>query len=161
MDFRSINFILLATLLTGCSDLDETIEATTVAEVEQSAMEQIISLGNPFFSESSLSLNYSRFDLIKNEHYLPAFERGMAEHLTEIETIISQIEPPTFENTIVALEISGQLYARVANVFFAMSSAHTNDEILNLQQRLAPDLASYDDSIMLNRKLFARILYLY
>ena len=161
MNLRLINFILVVTFLISCSDSDETIEVMRVAEVEQSTIGKMIPLGNPFFSESSLSLNYPRFDLIQNEHYFPAFEQGMSEHLTEIETIISQIEPPTFENTIVALEISGQLYARVASVFFALSSAHTNDEILNLQQRLAPELASYEDSIMLNRELFSRIVNLY
>ena len=161
MNLRLIYFILLVTLLTGCLDLDETIEVTTIAEIGKSAMEKTNSLGNPFFSESSLSLTYPRFDLIENQHYLPAFERGINEHLIEIGKIISQTEPPTFENTIVALEISGALYSRVESVFFALSSAHTNDQILKLQQSLAPNLASYEDSIKLNRELFARILNLY
>ena len=161
MNLRLINYIFLATLLTGCLNLDDTVEVMVVAEAERSGREKITLLGNPFFTESSLSLNYPRFDLIQNEHYLPGFEQGISEHLIEIEKIVSQIERPTFENTIVALEISGQLYARVASIFFALSSAHTNKEILNLQQRLAPVLASYEDSIMLNRELFARILNLY
>ena len=116
---------------------------------------------NPFFAESQLYLNYPPFDQIENAHYLPAFLRGMAEQSAEIEAIAQQSEPATFTNTIVAMELSGQLLNRTANVFFAMSSAHTNDEIRALEQQLAPQLAAHDDSIMLNRELFGRISRLY
>ncbi len=119
------------------------------------------SSSNPFFTESPLYLNYPPFDVISNAHYLPAFERGMEEQIVEVEAIASQAEAPTFDNTIVALELSGQLLGRVASVFFAMSSAHTNDDIRALEQQLAPELAAHDDSIMLNRDLFARIDQLY
>ena len=91
----------------------------------------------------------------------PAFERGMAEQIAEVEAIATQQAAPDFENTIVALELSGQLLDRVSSVFFALSSAHTNDDILALQQQLAPELAAHYDSILLNRDLFARIESLY
>ena len=99
---------------------------------------------NPFFSESPLYLNYPQFDLIQNSHYLPAFERGMTEQLAEIGAIAGQDAAPTFDNTIVPLELSGQLLDRVANVFYALSSAHTNDDIRALEQELAPRLAAHD-----------------
>ncbi|HJN94322.1 MAG TPA: M3 family metallopeptidase [Gammaproteobacteria bacterium] len=116
---------------------------------------------NPFFSKSQLYLNYPPFDQIENAHFLPAFLRGMAEQSAEIEAIARQGEPATFVNTIIAMELSGQLLNRTDSVFSAMSSAHTNDEIRALEQQLAPQLAAHDDSIMLNRDLFARISRLY
>src|SRR5690606_28655109 len=72
---------------------------------------------NPFFSESTLPLRYPPFDRIEDEHFAPALDRGMAEHLAEVEAIASNAEPPTFENTIVALEHSGRLLDRAATVF--------------------------------------------
>ena len=124
--------------------MSENTDVSTVAE-------------NPFFEASPLILNYPQFDLIQTAHYLPAFERGMAEQLAEVEAIASQGEGPDFENTIIALELSGQLLDRVSRVFFSMSSAHTNEEIRSLQQQLAPQLAAHSDAILLNRALFARI----
>ncbi|MBM89543.1 MAG: dipeptidyl carboxypeptidase II [Gammaproteobacteria bacterium] len=116
---------------------------------------------NPLFLKSPLYMNYPQFDLINNEHFLPAFERGMAENLVEVDAIIAQSEEPSFENTIVALELAGELLDRVATVFFAMGSAHTNDEIQELDRQLAPKLAAHQDAILLNRELFARIDNLY
>ena len=157
-----VNLLLfLLLILTSCSDSNRASEQGRFFVSTESVEETIVSTGNPFFSDSTLDLGYPRFDQIKNEHYEPAFKQGIDNHLTEVEMIASQLEEPTFENTIVALETSGQLYNAVASVFFALSSAHTNDEILDLQQRLAPRLASYEDSIMLNRRLFERISDLY
>ena len=116
---------------------------------------------NPFSRVSQLQMSYPEFNLIRNEHYLPAFEFGMKEHLREVREIAEQEEAPTFENTIIALELSGQVYSRVSRVFFSMSSAHTNIEIRRLEQELAPELASHEDSIFLNNKLFLRIEQLY
>lgn len=161
MNLRIINFLFVVLVFVSCSDSKTRTEAIKTLQGAQSGMEQIASLENPFFMVSVLDIHYPQFDLITNEHYLPAFERGMSEHLKEVESIANQIELPTFENTIIALELSGKLYSRVASVFFALSSANTNDEIRSLQQRLAPVLASHEDAIMLNRDLFSRILDLY
>ncbi len=120
-------------------------------EVEASVAE------NPFFMESPYFFSFPPFDLIANAHYQPAFERGMAEQIAEVEAISGQEAAADFENTIVALELSGQLLNRVSSVFFALSSAHTNDEIQALEQQLAPELAAHNDAILLNRDLFARI----
>ena len=120
-----------------------------------------VQIVNPFLTESPLYLNYPQFDLIREEHYLPAFRQGMTEQLAEIAVITGQSAEPSFDNTIVALELSGQLLNRVSRVFFSMASAHTNDEIRALQQELAPELSAHQDAILLNRELFARVDSLY
>jgi len=116
---------------------------------------------NPFFEESPLYLNYPPFDRIENAHYPPAFERGMAEQLLELEEVANQSSVPSFENTIIPLEQSGQLLNRVATVFFSMAGAHTNEGIRELEQELAPQLAAHNDKILLNPALFERINTLY
>ena len=149
--------LLLATLA-ACSG-EETAPAQTPDAEPEAAVIQVA--GNPFLEDSPHYFNFPPFDLIANEHYQPAFERGMAEQIAEVEAIAGQEAVPDFENTIVALELSGQLLNRVASVFFALSSAHTNDDIQALEQQLAPELAAHNDAILLNRDLFARISSLY
>jgi len=112
---------------------------------------------NPFFEVSDLPYGMPAFDQIKDEHYLPAFERGMAEELSEYEAIASNPEAASFENTIVAMELAGQLLDRTGRVFNAMGSAHTNDKIKEVEILLAPVLSAHNDSIYLNTDLFARI----
>ena len=146
---------LILAALAACSGEDQAPAQDSAAEPEAAAEVQVA--GNPFFAESPLYFNFPPFDLIANEHYQPAFEVGMAEQIAEVEAIAGQEAAPDFENTIVALELSGQLLNRVSSVFFALSSAHTNDDIQALQQQLAPELAAHYDAILLNRDLFARI----
>jgi len=116
---------------------------------------------NPFFAPSELELQFPRFDLIRNEHYLPAFERGMQEQLAEIGEITTQTAEPSFANTLVPLEISGQMLSRVLTVFFALSSAHTNDGIQELEVEISPRLSAHRDSILLDSTLFARVKAVY
>jgi peptidyl-dipeptidase Dcp len=116
---------------------------------------------NPFYTESPLPYEYPPFDKIKNEHYTPAFERGMADQLQEVAVIANNPEKPTFTNTIVALERSGQLLARVNTVFSALSSAHTNDAMQEIESAMAPKLAAHNDAILLDGKLFDRVQSLY
>src|SRR5690606_16499641 len=116
---------------------------------------------NPFFAPSPLPLQYPPFDRIRDEHFAPALERGMAEHLAEVESIASNPEPPTFENTIVALERSGRLLERTATVFYNLVGADTNDMRQALQAEFAPKLSAHEDAIRLNADLFARIETLY
>ena len=113
--------------------------------------------GNPFFTESVLPYRLPPFDRIDDAHYRPAFERGMAEQIEEIEAIAAQSDPPTFENTIVPLERSGRLLDRVASVFFSLASAHTNDAVNEIRNEMAPRLAAHTDAILLNADLFARV----
>jgi peptidyl-dipeptidase Dcp len=112
---------------------------------------------NPFFVESALPLGMPHFDRIENRHFAPAFERGMAEELTEVERIASNAEPPTFENTVVALERSGRLLRRVRSTFNNLTSAHTDDEKEALRSEFAPRFSAHSDAIRLNPRLFHRI----
>ena len=116
---------------------------------------------NPFFAESPLPHQLPPFDRIDDAHYAPAFEQGMADQIAEIEAIAGTSEPPTFENTIVALERSGQLLNRVAATFFALSSADTNDAINAIRNEMAPRLAAHTDRMLLDAGLFARVEALY
>ncbi len=160
---KPVLMTLFSALLSTCSETEQAADPTSLAAEDSglSTSEVALVSSNPFFSKSQLYLNYPPFDQIENAHFLPAFLRGMAEQSAEIEAIARQGEPATFVNTIIAMELSGQLLNRTDSVFSAMSSAHTNDEIRALEQQLAPQLAAHDDSIMLNRDLFARISRLY
>jgi len=116
---------------------------------------------NPFYKKSELYMSYPPFDLIENEHYLPAFTKGMFEHLKEIDLIINNSEKPTFENTILAMELSGELLNRVATVFYALTSANTNDEMEKIRVEIAPKLSAHNDKILLNPKLFKKVEEIY
>lgn len=116
---------------------------------------------NPFLAASNLPLEAPDFDQIKDEHFMPAFERGMAEEIAEIEAIAANEEEPTFENVIVEMEKSGELLTRVQRVFSNLTSAHTNDKLQQIQSDLAPKLAAHSDNILLNRSLFEKIDQLY
>jgi peptidyl-dipeptidase Dcp len=115
---------------------------------------------NPFFSRSTLEYELPPFALIKEEHYLPAFYHGCEEQLAEVAAIIAQPEV-TFENTIVAMERSGQILGRMLRVFYNISSSDTNPAIDAIEEEMAPKLAAHQDSISLNPDLFARIKKLY
>ncbi len=112
---------------------------------------------NPFYTESSLPYHYPPFDKIKDTHYTPAFDRGMAEQLKEVDSIANNPERPTFDNTVVALERSGQLLNRVNIVFSSLTSAHTNPTLQEIEAAMAPKLSAHYDTILLDGKLFARI----
>ncbi len=112
---------------------------------------------NPLLAEWETPFGVPPFDEIENEHYLPAFRTAMAGHKAEIEAIVAEEAPPTFENTIEALERSGALYSRVARVFGAVNGAHTNDTLQEVARTLAPERARHGDDILLNRDLYARV----
>jgi len=116
---------------------------------------------NPFYTESPLYMKYPKFDEIKNENYIPAFEKGMADHMAEIDAIAERADSPTLENTIIAMEKSGALLDRVATVFFALISANTNDEMEKIRSEMAPKLSAHSDQILLNGKLFHRVKTIY
>ncbi|MEI6052748.1 MAG: M3 family metallopeptidase, partial [Opitutaceae bacterium] len=116
---------------------------------------------NPLLTPSPLPFNYPPFNLIKNEHYLPAYEAGMIENLAEITAIAQNPAPATFDNTIVALERSGRLLSRVATIFGGLSGANTNPEMQKIQRTMSPRLAAHSDAIRLNAALFTRIASLY
>ena len=153
--------LALSLLLVACSDAQQGFsDAVEDAGDEVEATEQpgtADSEENPFFAISTLPNQMPLFDRIDDEHFVPAMERGMQEQLDEIETISGNPEPPTFENTIVAMERSGRLLARVNAVFFNLVGADTNDKRQEIQREMSPRLSAHRDAIQLNPKLFARI----
>ncbi|TDC53995.1 M3 family peptidase [Jiangella ureilytica] len=112
---------------------------------------------NPFFAVSDLPYQLPPFERIETAHYRPAFERGMTDQLAEVEAIATNAEPPTFENTVVALERSGQILQRVSAVFFNQASSDADEEIQEIQGEVSPKLAAHSDAIHLDKRLFARI----
>ncbi len=116
---------------------------------------------NPFYQASTLPFQYPHFDRITDEHFVPAMERGMSEHLRQVEQIANNPEPATFDNTIVAMERSGELLDRVTTVFFSLAGADTNDKRQAMQREMSPKLSAHRDAIQLNAHLFGRIDDLY
>lgn len=116
---------------------------------------------NPFLSEYTTPFQVPPFDEIRNEHYLPAFEAGIAEQQAEIDAIVNNAETPTFENTILPYDKSGQTLNRVSNVFFNLNECLTNDEMVAIAEQVLPMLSKHSDAIMMNPKLFERIDYVY
>ena len=115
----------------------------------------------PYFTVSKLPFQAPQFDKIKDSDFEPAFEEGMEENLAEIEKIADNPQPATFENTLVALEKSGQLFRSVKLIFNGLTSANTDSVLQNLQEEIAPKLAAHNDAIYLNAKLFERVKSIY
>ena len=118
-------------------------------------------MDNPLFSEFATPFGVPPFDAILPEHYVPAFERGMAEQKKEIAAITASAEAPTFANTVEALERSGAFLARVSGVFGNMTSSHTNEALQQIDKDMAPRLAQHGDDIALDAALFARVKAVY
>lgn len=116
---------------------------------------------NPFLSKYRTPYGTAPFDQIKTEHYEPAFEAGIRQHQQEIDAIVNQRSIPTFENTIEALDRSGDLLTRVSSVFFALLSAESNDEMMEISQRISPKLSEHSNNINLNEGLFQRVKAVY
>ena len=129
-------------------------KAATTAVVEAQA-------SNPFFTASTLPYQAPPFDKIKDGDYEPAIDEGMKQQMAEVDTIANNPEPPTFENTYVALEKSGVLLNRVMAVFNGITGANTDDALQKVQEDEAPKLAAHQDAIHLNDKLFQRIQTVY
>ena len=120
-----------------------------------------MTIANPFAQRSALDYELPPFALIKEEHYLPAFYEGCTQQLAEVQAILDTPGAATFENTIVALEKSGQMLMRTLLVFFNKSSSDTNDVMDKIEEEMAPKLAAHQDAINLNPALYARIKSLY
>ena len=149
---RSTILFSLIFLILGCSMSTNNTKAVSGGKLKNT---------NPFYKKSELYMSYPPFDLIEDEHYLPAFTKGMSDHLKEIDLIINNSEKPTFENTILAMELSGELLNRVATVFYALTSANTNDEMEKIRVEIAPKLSAHNDKILLNPKLFKKVEEIY
>ncbi|HEY0282851.1 MAG TPA: peptidyl-dipeptidase Dcp [Rhizomicrobium sp.] len=143
-----------AVLLAACSMFDKPVPPPVAPPAET----------NPFFEPSPLPFQAPQFDRIKDSDFQPAIEEGMKRQLAEIEEIAGNPAPPTFDNTIVAMEKTGQMLTRVRLVFSAMtgsSAANTNETLQKVQEIVAPKLAAHRDAIYLNAKLFQRVEAIY
>lgn len=113
--------------------------------------------GNPFLTKSTLQYQTPEFDKIRNEHFKPAFDYGLKVQSAEIENIINNPAAPTFENTVLALETSGEVLSRARTVFFTLTGANTNPELQKINKEYAPIFSAHSDKIYLNDKLWERI----
>ncbi|RUO20066.1 dipeptidyl carboxypeptidase II [Aliidiomarina iranensis] len=147
--------------ITGCSEPAPTQTSETASMNESSSTNAEASVQNPFFQASTLQYQAPDFRVINDDHFLPAFERGMEEHMAEIEEIANNPEAPTFENTIVAMERSGELLTRVSRVFYNLTGTDSNEQRRAIQSELAPKSAAHSDNINLNAELFERVKSIY
>lgn len=116
---------------------------------------------NPLLSPYKTIHQTIPFDQIKTEHYVPAFEEAMKQHMNEINEIVNNTKAPTFENTIVALDKAGSLLNKVSSPFFNLLGSETNDELQTIAQKMSPLLTEHSNSIRLNEKLFERVKVVY
>ena len=136
------SLILLTTISFGCTNTQDTSM-------------------NPFFTEYGTPYQIPPFEKIKEEHYMPAFTQGMKEQLKEIDVITNDPESPSFENTIVELERTGETLDKVSDVFFNLVSSNTNDQMDSIAAEVTPKLSAHSDAISLNKKLFSRVSSVY
>ena len=156
---RNLALAAAAVGVAACSEPEPPapVEPETPALPESEIESVETGLPNPLLTESTLPYGLPPFDRIENEHFAPAIEEGMSEHIDEIEAIAMNPAPATFENTILALERAGQTLERVMRIFGNLVGAHTNDELQAVQREMSPKLSAHQDSIRLNPALFARI----
>jgi peptidyl-dipeptidase Dcp len=117
--------------------------------------------GNPILETYKTPYQTIPFDLIKTEHYQPAFEEAMKQHSKEIDEIVNNAQAPTFENTIEALERSGKMISKVSAPFYNLLSSETNDVLQDIAEKISPLMTEHNNSVKLNEKLFARVNAVY
>lgn len=138
-----------------------TLSIITLASCTTTQKTDEPAVANPFLSEYTTPFQVPPFDKIQKAHYLPAFEAGIAEQVAEIETIVNNEETPTFENTILPYDKSGEILKRVSGVFFNMIECCSDDEMQNLANQILPMMSKHSDDIMMNPRLFERIDYVF
>jgi peptidyl-dipeptidase Dcp len=157
-----LRFSILAALVLGVAFITPCRAAKPKSSAApKSSTKKTDMTSNPLLTESKLPFQLPPFDKIKDEHFQPALEQGMAEDLKENEAIANQTDKPTFENTIVAMEKSGQLLQRARRIFSNFGACNTNPTIQKLEKELAPKFAAHNDAIFLNAALFARVEAIY
>src|SRR2546421_7242479 len=161
MTYRYLFSIALSAVI-GAATAQPTMLAAAPALAAQTTNAPSPATGpNPFFSESTLPFQAPPFDKIKDSDYQPAIEEGMRRQLAEVEAIANSAEPPTFANTVEAMERSGALLTRVSHVFFGLTQADTNPTLQKVESEETPRLAAHQDKIYMNPRLFARVKSLY
>ena len=152
---KNITSVLLISSLalnTACSTMKTTENTTSEIPVPDANL-----AGNPFMKKSSLQYQAPEFNKIKDEHFKPAFDYGIKVQLAEIEKIANNSAAPTFENTILAMENSGEVLKRAQIVFYNLTGSNTNPTLQKLEEEYAPIFSGISDKIYLNEKLYARI----
>ncbi|MDO6677898.1 M3 family metallopeptidase [Shewanella sp. 4_MG-2023] len=151
----------LTLALSACSDNNVETVQTSQAPNAVATTSITQDANNPFFKPYDTFMEIPDFDNIKNEHFLPAFEAGIAERKAEINSITNNPDAATFANTIEAMEFSGTLLTKVSSVFYNLTGAHTNPDIQTISKQVSPMLSSASDDIYLNDKLFQRVKTVY
>jgi peptidyl-dipeptidase Dcp len=114
-------------------------------------------MDNPLLQRSSLQYQAPPFNLIKDEHFKPAFEEGLKSHDAEIDKIANSIAKPTFQNTVLALEISGENLNRATGIFYNLTGSNTNTTLQKMEEEYAPIFSAHSDKLYLNDKIYKRI----
>lgn len=138
----------------------------TMAAASLMGMAALTSCGNkeeqnPFLTDYTTPYEIPPFEQIKPEHYLPALRAGIEQHNAQIDSILNCTEEPTFENTILAFEESGEILTKVEMVFFALSESDSSDELVKVAEEFEPLVSQHNDEVAMNPRLFERIKYLY
>lgn len=154
MQHSKIGYIALAALLFAGA-------TTTAVKAQKKQKTMITIVSNPLIVPSRLPLGAPDFARIKASDYMPAFKKGISQQRAEIQQIVNNKAKPTFANTILALERSGKLLNRVENIFSSVSEAHGTDEIEAVEKEVTPLLTAFENEMMLNAKLFARVKNVY
>ncbi len=155
---KRITIIPLCALLAlsvSCNNQEEKKDTKSENEATK------ISPDNPFLKASTLDFQTADFSKIKTSDFLPAFNEGIRQKMNEINDIVQNKDSATFENTLVALEKSGQMLSRVQGVFYLLSSANTNDSIQNIEEEISPKLAGLKDAVYLNDTIFQKVKSIY
>lgn len=155
--------ILLASglVLAGCEQANQETGADASETGSEIAADKDDIAGNPLLAKWDTPFGVPPFDLIEDEHYLPALREGIERTLAEVDEIAANPDAPTFANTIEALESAGSDLSRVSSVFFAVNSANTNDSTRETAKLIAPELSAMRDAIFLNKELFVRVNAVY
>ncbi|MFM2043375.1 MAG: peptidyl-dipeptidase dcp, partial [Pseudomonadota bacterium] len=149
--------LMMTTALGGMTAV-HAAERTQVAAADAKAD---VAAGNPLLTEWKTPFGIAPFADFKPEHFVPAFDKAMADHKAEIAAITASKDAPTFENTIAAMERAGSMLDRVSSVFFNLNSSHTNDALQAVAREMAPKLAKHSNEINLDPVLFQRIDAIY
>ena len=154
MKIRYLAPLAIAIALAGCQ---QNVATSNVVKVEQAD----VTASNPFFSEYDTPHGIPPFDEIKKSHYLPAFYHGIEQNKLEINAITRAKSRPTFENTIVAMEKSGDFLTKVSNTFYGLIGSMSDDEMRAIAKEISPKLSALGDDIALNDALFMRVKDVY
>ncbi len=135
--------------------------AVAFASCQNQKKETQTSMENPFFKEWTTPYGVPPFGEIEIEHYLPAIKEGIAQREAEVNKIVENNDEPTFENTILALDKSGEILSKVTGTFYPLNSANTNDEMQALAREVSPLMTGHSDNISMNPGLFKKIKSVY